>query len=524
MPSTKGFKGKKLLEAINDAMDKMESKYRSAFLAVIEDITKNPELTDIISDIRNGTITTVDAQTLSRINNITLNTYQLTVATRQAYSAGGKVTAKSVGLEGRFNLRNPKAIEAARTLSDELTSALTRTARENIIDIIGDAVSGADSPAETARRIQDEIGLSKPHAQAVKNYRRTLSQTGMNKKQITKQVEQYAKRLLKYRAETIARTEVAIAVNKGQQTFWIQMKDEGAIPPNTMKVWIAEIDFKTCDICYPLNGELAPVDGAWMTANGPYDIPHAHPRCRCTSGLVFPSKVKKDDPLGYEMWLLEKGDFQGHPFRGNQWTRGTATASSAIVASSAEDAYAKSVELQKSLPKEEADALEGYTSGDYVRINDHLRDYDRPSSLMWDKMFPKMSVDEIESKVEALDKTFEKTSVACSEPVEVFRGMALAKGSWASKLQAGDVIEDRGLVSTSHSKKQAQSFSSPSPSDEQIIFTIKLPKGTKMMAGDGAESELILKRGTKMRVSKVDTWKQGTSDDLGYNIELEVVS
>jgi hypothetical protein len=99
------------------------------------------------------------------------------------------------------------------------------------------------------------------------------------------------------------------------------MKDDGSIPPTAMRIWIAEMDSKTCDICAPLNGELAPIDGAWSTGLGFFDIPYAHPRCRCTSGLVFPNKITKNDPIGYEQWVISKGDYVGHPFRGNQWTK-----------------------------------------------------------------------------------------------------------------------------------------------------------------------------------------------------------
>ena len=321
MPATSNFRGKKLLQAITSLMDSLESRYRSVFLETIENITNSPDIAEIIRDIRLGNITTIDNATLARIQGVQLNTYDLTVASRQAMASGGKITAKTVGLEGKFNLQNPRAINAARTLSDELVGTLSKTVTKNLTDIITDAVSGTDSLSETVRRIKDEIGLTTQHSAAVKNYRKNLIQTGMDKAKALSQSEKYAKRLLKYRAETIARTEVAIAVNKGQAEFWKQMKDDGSIPPTAMRIWIAEMDSKTCEICSPLNGELAPIDGSWSTGAGFFDIPHAHPRCRCTSGLVFPSKITKDDPTGYEQWVISKGDFVGHPFRGNQWTR-----------------------------------------------------------------------------------------------------------------------------------------------------------------------------------------------------------
>jgi hypothetical protein len=242
MPATSNFRGKKLLQAITNLMDSLESRYRSVFLETIENITNSPDIAEIIRDIRLGNITTIDNATLARIQGVQLNTYDLTVASRQAMASGGKITAKTVGLEGKFNLQNPRAIAAARTLSDELVANLSKTVTKNLTDIITDGVSGTDSLSETIRRIKDEIGLTTQHSAAVKNYRKNLIQTGMDKAKALAQSEKYAKRLLKYRAETIARSEIAMAVNKGQAEFWKQMKDDGSIPPTAMRIWIAEMD------------------------------------------------------------------------------------------------------------------------------------------------------------------------------------------------------------------------------------------------------------------------------------------
>ena len=99
-----------------------------------------------------------------------------------------------------------------------------------------------------------------------------------------------------------------------------------------MRVWITALDERTCPICAPMNGQEATINGVWFTGSGEVSYPSAvHPQCRCTSGLVFPDEVGKVDHLGYEKWLikkgrpdiLKKGDYTGHPFRGNQWTTST---------------------------------------------------------------------------------------------------------------------------------------------------------------------------------------------------------
>lgn len=306
MPSSKDFSSDKLLQDIQSFMDRMEAKYRRAFIALIESTTRSPELSAIIRSINDGSSLSVTPDVYSAIENIDIDTTTLRDLARQAMSGGGKVTAKAVGLEGRFDITNPRAIQYARSVSSELVTGITRTVRQNLRDIIADAVDGSESVAETVRRIKSEVGLTPRYSAAVRNYRKQLIANGNTTKQANQAAEKYAQKLLTQRARTIARTEIAQATNFGQHEFWRQMQDSGDLPPETMRMWITAQDEKTCPICGPMNGELTTIDGSWLTGSGPLEEPHAHPNCRCTSGLVFPTKLKKNDPLGWEHWLISK--------------------------------------------------------------------------------------------------------------------------------------------------------------------------------------------------------------------------
>jgi len=306
MPSSKDFSSDKLLQDIQSFMDRMEAKYRRAFLALVESTTRSPELGAILRSINDGSSLSVTPDVYSAIENIDIDTTTLRDLARQAMSGGGKVTAKAVGLEGRFDITNPRAIQYARSVSSELVTGITKTVRQNLRDIIADAVDGSESVAETVRRIKSEVGLTPRYSAAVRNYRKQLIANGKTTKQANQAAEKYAQKLLTQRARTIARTEIAQATNFGQHEFWRQMQDSGDLPPETMRMWITAQDEKTCPICGPMNGELTTIDGSWLTGSGPLEEPHAHPNCRCTSGLVFPTKLKKNDTLGWEHWLISK--------------------------------------------------------------------------------------------------------------------------------------------------------------------------------------------------------------------------
>jgi hypothetical protein len=151
-----------------------------------------------------------------------------------------------------------------------------------------------------------------------------------------------------------------------------------------------------------------------------------------------------------------------------------------------------SAELQKNkLKSSEANVLDNYTRGGYVFINQHLRENTDDGDRRFD--------------VKNMDSVFEKTAVSCKRDMYLYRGMTLAvkkkdsAESWVAKLEVGDTITDKGFASCSSDKVDARTFASSGYS-MGVIFTIKVPKGNKVMAGSERESELIVNRGSKMKV------------------------
>jgi hypothetical protein len=278
-------------------------------------------------------------------------------------------------------------------------------------------------------------------------------------------------------------------------------------------MWITWVDEKTCPICGPMNGELTTIDGSWMTGNGPLEEAHAHPNCRCTSGLVFPTKLKKNDPLGWEHWTVSKHGQHDQKTHGNRGSKAKGT-SSGIVGSDANDAFWKSTDSQQAiLSLAEKIAWDRYTGNGYDETNSYLRgtlEARNANMTLMERGFRggrDFSAEDAKKSVADLDTIFEKTSVTVSQDVVLHRGMP-AKTSkisdhWASKLKVGDVVEDLGFLSTSHDEQSAKLFATGGAYAGGVMFNIKAKSGTKMMAGNERESELILNRGSKMRVTNV---------------------
>ena len=327
-PRSSAFAGARLAREVLASMQGMERRMMAAFIRSVEAITDDPELLALLREIQAGNFMAMTPGVEERIARINIGEDDLVEIARKAMAQAGRVTTKTTGLEMSFDITNPRAVQAARTLGAELVTNVSNTTRTTIRNLIADVIEGNQSLAEAKKIIRQRAGLLPQHAEAVKRYRDNLVTSGTKAQQANKMADKYARRLLKYRAEMIARTEVSRAMSLGQTETWNQARDNDLIPPDTLRVWITTPDERLCSICGPMDGETATLDGVWDTMNGQVSYPSAiHPQCRCSSGLVFTNTVGKVDPLAYDYWRLErlsriaKGDYPGHPFRGNQWVQ-----------------------------------------------------------------------------------------------------------------------------------------------------------------------------------------------------------
>ena len=83
-----------------------------------------------------------------------------------------------------------------------------------------------------------------------------------------------------------------------------------------------------------------------------------------------------------------------------------------------------------------------------------------------------------------------------STPATVFRGI-----DQGNSFKIGEVIRDKGFVSTSIDPKVAVDFASKTGSKTATILAINLPRGARFMPFSTEEREVILPRGTAMRIT-----------------------
>ncbi len=195
--------------------------------------------------------------------------------------------AGPVSIRTSFTSTDPFSVVAAQTETAKLVTSVTNETRQAIRDVITKSIQDGVTPKDTAKLLRDVVGLNSQQSMAVYNLWQKLDKQGASNIVKDKATAAYGEKLLRYRTETIARTEIMRAQNLGQRAAWNDAVAKGHIGAQSSKVWIVALDDRLCPLCEGQSGEVVPLDGVF---SGGVSEPPLHPRCRCTVGLV-PSAV-----------------------------------------------------------------------------------------------------------------------------------------------------------------------------------------------------------------------------------------
>ena len=142
--------------------------------------------------------------------------------------------------------------------------------------LIAEAESLNMSSAETARYIRPTIGLTERQAAANLKYynsikeRLTTDHPRMKPESIERKAREaaskYAERQQRYRAETIARSEIAQAYNHGADAFVREAVTAGNLP-EMEKEWSTALDGHVCASCAALEGAKIGMDDEFKTVS-----------------------------------------------------------------------------------------------------------------------------------------------------------------------------------------------------------------------------------------------------------------
>jgi SPP1 gp7 family putative phage head morphogenesis protein len=211
------------------------------------------------------------------------------------------MTAGAVRIAEKYNLFYDPMLEAAQKYitahGAELATALAREQRDALQSLVSNAVTyEAGTPDELAQAIRPLVGLTAPQAVAnlklYESVKLSLKEANPNMRDTTAEKRareaalKYADKQHRYRAMTIARTELATAYNQGAYNGTRQAQAEGYLGI-VKKVWVTADDERTCPVCEGLDGEAVDMDSDFSYQKGQLGfgttlIPPAHPNCRCS--------------------------------------------------------------------------------------------------------------------------------------------------------------------------------------------------------------------------------------------------
>lgn len=169
----------------------------------------------------------------------------------------------------------------------------------------------------------------------LKNAISTGMDEGLSMREIGKLIEE-SSTFSAQRAELIARTETIRASNYAQIESY---KQSGVV---LKKEWLVTEDDRLCVWCASMQGIQIDLDETYFDKDEDYTVgtgddaqtttfdyeaidgPPLHPNCRCTLvPVVDESYLEEEQPEEKRgLALVFKGEAEGHPFRGNQYTEG----------------------------------------------------------------------------------------------------------------------------------------------------------------------------------------------------------
>lgn len=253
---------------------------RDQFIAAINKMTSADQLIALQDAIESGDWQAIQQEVginayqlaLSSMNNAVMDAFVSSGVKMAELISSGKADAGPVSFATAFDRTNPAAVQEMKRLTSSLTNVLQQDTAQAVQSILQDQVANGTNPKVAAAQLKKIVGLNQQQATALQNFEAALqkgaigtaknyslsrtdqqyltgaSQNGtpLPQSKIDQLVENYRKRLIAQRANTIAQTESMGAVSAGADHAWQQAVVSSGLPPENFKrFWISTNDNRT---------------------------------------------------------------------------------------------------------------------------------------------------------------------------------------------------------------------------------------------------------------------------------------
>lgn len=299
------------IKSLLDLLDKFTPEVRKAFFEAIQDIKDTAVISKVIEAINRGDITAA----IKALGLEPAAFRPLVRAVENAFEAGGifvvsQFPRQVTGAIFRFDVRNSSAEAWLRDYSSQLVTRITAEQVSIVQTILQEGVAQGIGPrnlaldligridAATGSRVGGVIGLNRPQAMALQKARTELTNLDANyltrelrdkrfdsivqkaidsgnpltQEQIDQLTTRYSDSLLKWRGETIARTETIASLNQAQQESVNQIVESGAVERSDVRrIWDATDNIKglrTRDSHVDMDGQEVGADEPFISPSG----------------------------------------------------------------------------------------------------------------------------------------------------------------------------------------------------------------------------------------------------------------
>jgi hypothetical protein len=287
-----------LKEVIEDKVQRIaalisswETEIQFRFYKMIYDMQQSLDLDEIARLIESGNV-------MQAVRTVELHTAKFANGVNASYLDSGEsaenfLVSREIAVV--FDQTNSRAVRWMQENRLRLVREMVDDTRAVLRQTMTRGIETGINPREQARYFRSSIGLTARQEAAVSNYRRLLGQnstesltralrdrrfdptvqraigTGnpLTPEQIDRMVARYRERYIKYRAETIARTETLRSVHQGNREMYQQAIDSGTLTRDgVIQIWNVRLDGRQRDWHGSMTGQERQIGEMFISGQG----------------------------------------------------------------------------------------------------------------------------------------------------------------------------------------------------------------------------------------------------------------
>lgn len=289
-----------IIRDVKRLINRHEKIVKAGFLEAVEKSRDSVNMSELSQAILIGDeFIAYQATNVDNFENELLDT--LTIEVQNAFKAGvdsalkelpeSKKTMVSIVLaKQELSFTNTAAQEYFDAVGAALITNISEQTRIAIRQIIRDAIANNLPVSTVAKTIREIVGLNSIQERAIARQRQALTEKGVKQSVIEATIARRIKKMIKTRAETIARTETGRAVGAGRQQMWDEMVSEGVAEPDTLKKWNTSRDERVGEDHGPMHNITTLINEPFyigVTGQSVQQPRESRPNCRCVATLIF---------------------------------------------------------------------------------------------------------------------------------------------------------------------------------------------------------------------------------------------